>query len=239
VFFEMNPLEQFLVHIPEIETLLSYSFREKALLILAFTHRSFINEYRELAQEHNERLEFLGDSLLGFLIANYLYHKKHDLPEGELSHLRSRLVQASACYKYVETLGVAKYVLLGKGERLGDQRGRDSIQANLFEAIIGAIFLDGGIDEVQAFLMNRFSSEFNTLLEKPEHNWKAELQDWAQRTHQQTPVYQLLSETGPDHQKHFVVAVHVAGQQMGTGEGSSKKEAQQKAAAQALSQLSL
>lgn len=235
----MNPLQQFLQSSPEIERQIRYVFKNKLLLVLAFTHRSFINENRELTQEHNERLEFLGDSVLGVLVAEYLYRQRADTPEGELSHLRSQLVQASACSRYIDKLGVTQYLLLGKGERMGDGRGRESIHADLFEAIVGAIFLDGGPDAARDFLLTNFGDDFVFLLEEPGRNWKAELQDWAQRTYQLTPIYQVLSESGPDHSKHFSVGVFINDKQIGTGQGLSKKEAQQEAAADALSRVVL
>src|SRR6516165_10463904 len=134
----MNTTENLVKNIPAIEASLNYTFHDRSLLLLAFVHRSYINEHREV-QQHNERLEFLGDSVLGLLIAEYLYKKLPDNPEGELSYLRSRLVEASSCVNFLQKIDVGKHILLGKGERMNDGRGRESILADLFEAIIGAI----------------------------------------------------------------------------------------------------
>lgn len=232
----MISLDQLMTHLPEIEAFLGYSFKQKNLLVLAFTHRSFSNESRTI-KEHNERLEFLGDSVLGMVIAEYLYQHLPSTPEGELSYLRSRLVEAGSCVTYFQQLDLEKYILLGKGERINAGRGRETILADLFEAIIGAIYLDGGLEEAKQFLFKHFSGHFEAILKTPIQNWKALLQDICQKTYQQTPVYEVLDESGPDHSKTFKVAVFVNQQEVGIGEGPSKKEAQQAAAKEALQQL--
>lgn len=219
--------------IPIIEERLGYTFSSKNLLLLAFVHRSFFNENRELVQEHNERLEFLGDAILDLLISEYLYRLLPDLPEGDLSRLRSRLVEASSCLLYIQKLQLDTFLLLGRGERMNDGRGRESILSDLFEALIGAIYLDGGFAAAKSFLFSHFEAEINSIIEQPKHNWKAQLQDYAQKKYQQTPVYEVLEAVGPDHSKSFVVSVLINGEQMGSGQGSSKKEAQQAAAEQA------
>lgn len=232
----MNDIEQLIENAKEIEVKLGYHFKDRSLLALAFIHRSYVNENREV-REHNERLEFLGDSVLGLLIAEYLYKYLPTTPEGELSYLRSRLVEASSCMLYVQKLDVEKYVLLGKGERMNDGRGRDSILADLFEGIIGAIFLDGGIDAASAFLFKNFTYEINEILKTPLSNWKAMLQDYCQKKYHITPVYEVIDQSGPDHSKTFTIAVIVNDEQLGVGKGSSKKEAQQGAAEDAMSRL--
>ncbi|MGE3954221.1 MAG: ribonuclease III [Parachlamydiales bacterium] len=233
----MNPLQEFQNNIGEIERRLGYLFHDKQLLEMAFTHRSFINEHRELTAVHNERLEFLGDAVLGMIISAYLYELGPQMPEGELSLLRSRLVEAAACADYTAELGVGDHLLLGKGERIHATRGRDSMHANLFEAIVGAIYLDGGLEVTKHFLFTHFGPTFADRIANPAQNWKAELQDYTQRTHGTTPEYRLLAEEGPDHAKTFVVAVFVQGEKLGQGEGPSKKEAQQLAAKEAMEEL--
>lgn len=232
----MNTIEDLMKHASEIETKLGYKFKDLNLLALAFVHRSYINENRTISA-HNERLEFLGDSVLGMLIAEYLYRQLPFTPEGDLSYLRSRLVEASSCMTYLQKLDVGRHILLGKGERMNDGRGRDSILADLFEAIVGAIYLDGGLEAVRNFLFANFSPEFATILQTPLRNWKALLQDYCQKKYQRTPVYQLEEAVGPDHSKIFKISVIINDQQVGQGEGSSKKEAQQAAAEQALLKL--
>ncbi len=218
----------------EVEEKIGYTFRNKDLLNLAFIHRSYWNENRELVIGHNERLEFLGDSVLGLMVAEYLYQKLSTTPEGILSDLRANLVEASSCVLYVKKLALGDYILLGKGEQTNVGKGRDSILADLFEAVVGAIYLDGGYEPVQAFFFNKFADEIKGILEKPTRNWKAELQEFSQREFQQTPSYKVVEESGPSHRKFFKVAVFVGEKKVGEGEGSSKKEAQTKAAANAL-----
>lgn len=235
----MNAMEQLNQHIAEIETKLGYVFRDKSLLRLAFTHCSFVNEYRDLGNEHNERLEFLGDSVLNLVIADHLYKSFPKVPEGELSLGRSQLVDAESCLRYILKLDVGSYLVLGKGERRNDGRGRDSILANLFEAIVGAIYLDSDLQQVHNYLVGTFTSDFKTILQLPKQNWKALLQDHTQRKTQQSPRYEVISEVGPDHNKSFEIAVFVGDREIGRGSGASKKEAQQAAAADASSRLGL
>lgn len=233
----MNAIEQLIEHAPAIESTLGYSFRDRSLLALAFIHRSYVNEHRDVPQ-HNERLEFLGDSILGMLIAEHLYRHLPTTPEGELSYLRSRLVEASSCVMYVQKLHLEKHILLGKGERMNDGRGRETICADLFEAIFGAIYIDGGLEAARAFLFNNFSEEINAILKTPLRNWKAVLQDYCQKNFQKAPSYTVLEEVGPDHSKTFTISVSINEQELGRGTGSSKKEAQQAAAGDAVAKLS-
>jgi ribonuclease-3 len=234
----MNTLENLVKNIPEIESKLNYIFHDRSLLLLAFIHRSYINEHREVHQ-HNERLEFLGDSILGLLMAEYLYKKLPDHPEGELSYLRSRLVEASSCVTFLQKIDIGEHILLGKGERMNDGRGRESILADLFEAIIGAIYLDGGLNAAYHFIFNNFLTEIEATLKTPFSNWKALLQDYCQKKYQQPPIYQVLEESGPDHSKKFVISVMVGDKEYGSGIGASKKEAQQSAAENAMKRINL
>lgn len=234
----MNAVDELLKAFPLIEAKLDYTFRNQSYLILAFVHRSFINENRDITQ-HNERLEFLGDSILGLIIAEYLYKQLPSMPEGDLSYLRSRLVEASSCVAFVQKLDLEKYLLLGKGEKMNDGRGRDSILADLFEAIIGAIYLDGGIEAARHFLFKNFAEEIGAILKTPLRNWKAILQDYCQKKYQQPPSYNVLEEFGPDHSKMFTIAIMLNNHELGKGTGASKKEAQQAAAADAYSRFKI
>lgn len=236
--YYMSNIQELLHHASYIESKIGYSFKDRSLLALAFVHRSFVNENRD-AVNHNERLEFLGDSILGMLIAEYLYCHLPFTPEGELSSLRSRLVEASSCVAFVQKLNLEKHLLLGKGERMNDGRGRESILADLFEAIIAAIYLDGGIEAARHFLFYNFTAEIQAIIKTPIRNWKALLQDHCQKSFQQAPFYQVLQESGPDHSKIFRISVLIHDKPLGYGEGSSKKEAQQAAAADALAKLNL
>jgi ribonuclease III len=225
----MNNMEHLIKKIEEIEKKIDYIFLDRSLLMLAFVHRSFLNE-NKLTREHNERLEFLGDAVLGLIISHYLYTTLPDIPEGDLSYLRSRLVEASSCVHYIQKLDLDSYILLGKGERRNAGRGRTSILADLFEAVVGAIFLDRGLQAVESFLFNHFSKDFEKIIKTPLRNWKAMLQDYSQKKYQQTPFYQLEEASGPDHSKLFEISVFINNEKIGTGKGASKKEAQQAAA---------
>lgn len=236
----MQTIRELMQATSQIEGRLHYVFKDPSLLALAFVHRSFLNENRDV-KEHNERLEFLGDSILGLIVSDYLYRMLPGTPEGDLSFLRSRLVEAPSCVHYVQKLQVEEFLLLGKGERM-DGRGRASIMADLFEALVGAIYLDGGLDEAKRFLFGHFAGEMESILKMPISNWKAMLQDYCQKHFQQTPVYEVVSESGPDHNKRYRVKVLIQqgepgqelGQELGQGEGNSKKAAQQAAAEDAM-----
>lgn len=233
----MNPIEDLEQKYPEIEERLCYSFNDKKLLFTAFVHRSFFNEHRDEVKEHNERLEFLGDTVLGLIVSEFLYKQFPLRPEGELSHLRAQLVEGGACASYVQKLQLGEFMLLGKGERTNEGRGRDTILSDLLEALMGAIYLDGGIEAAKAFFLKNFAPDVNSLLKEPLRNWKAELQDYSQKRYQRPPVYKITAETGPDHSKVFQVTVFLGEQPLGKGEGSSKKEAEQAAAENALKSL--
>lgn len=221
----------------EIEEKIGYRFKDRQFLLLSFIHRSFWNEHKEKLPGHNERLEFLGDSVLGLLISEYLYQKFPELPEGVLSDLRSQVVKAESCALFVQKLDIGEFLLLGKGEQMNVGRGRDTMLADLFEAIIGAIYLDQGFDAAKQFFFSNFGREVEEIVSTPIRNPKAELQDYAQKTFGKVPHYEVLEETGPSHQKHFRIAVFINEKMVGQGEGSSKKEAQSAAAKQALENL--
>ena len=218
----------------EIEKKISYTFQDRKLLELAFTHRSYWNENKETCEGHNERLEFLGDSILGMIVAEHLYKTLPHADEGVCSKMRAQIVAADACAAHVQKLNVESYLLLGKGERMNSGKGRESIMADLFEALLGAIYLDSDYERVKKFFFTNFLAEIIARIEMPARNWKAELQDYAQKEFQETPTYSVLTEEGPPHQKEFLVAVLVHGKQVGEGKGSSKKEAQIEAARIAL-----
>lgn len=217
-----------------IEKRLGYVFHNKELLFLAFTHRSFFNENRSEVKDHNERLEFLGDSVLGLILSEYLYKHLPSQSEGHLSHLRAHLVGAESCASYTHFLHLEEFLLLGRGESINVGRGRERILADLFEAVIGAIFLDGGLLVAEKFFLSHFSEMLDTAMQKPLRNWKAELQDYSQKKYQKPPDYEVLEEKGPAHNKTFFISVHIGGEEIGQGEGASKKLAEQAAAEDAL-----
>ena len=176
----MNRIQSLTQHLSEIEKKLGYTFHDRSYLTLAFIHRSYINE-NKMVDQHNERLEFLGDAVLGMLMSDYLYRHFPSTPEGDLSYLRSRLIEAGSCVEYIRSLDIAHYILLGKGEQMNGGRGRDSILADLFEAVIGAIYLDGGVESTRKFIFEKFKTQIDLILKTPLKNWKAILQDFCQK----------------------------------------------------------
>ncbi|HEY2811427.1 MAG TPA: ribonuclease III [Rhabdochlamydiaceae bacterium] len=233
----MNPVEKLLAQASLVEERIKYTFFDKNLLKLAFVHRSFFNEHRHIVDQHNERLEFLGDSVFGLIISDYLYAELPIETEGHLSHLRSQIVEAGSCVQMLQKLNIAEFVLLGRGESMNDGRGRETILADLFEALIGAIYLDGGLEKAKIFFFDHFEKDIQAHLSTPIRNWKAELQDYSQKKYQKPPVYKVIKEIGPDHSKVFHVIALIEERQVGEGTGSSKKEAAQSAAEDALRNL--
>ncbi len=230
-------LDRLRKNLPLIEEKLGYSFKNSDLLILAFTHRSFVNEHRQLVETHNERLEFLGDAVLGLVVSAFLYERLPDYSEGPLSQFRSRIVDAQACAYYLQKLLLPEYILLGRGESLTEGKAKTSILADAFEAIVGAIFIDGGMAMAKGFLLTHFQDDMEVVMGTPSRNYKAELQDYSQKKFRQAPLYKVMLETGPDHAKVFHISVWVDDKEVGMGIGESKKEAEQRAAFEALGHL--
>jgi ribonuclease III len=230
----MTYYEEIKENLPLIEKKIGYVFRDKSYLINAFIHSSFINENKECSFPSNERLEFLGDSILNLLVAQHLFTQYPEMSEGELSPARSSIVAAAACSNYITQLDVHEYLLLGKGEKTTIHSRKSSIYADLFEALLGAIYLDGGFEAASFFFFSHFEKEVAKMSSSPESNFKAQLQHLIQKTMKCVPIYELTREEGPDHEKLFSVSVSANGTLLGTGKGKSKKEAEQKAAAIAL-----
>lgn len=224
--------------IPRIEALLGYEFANKELLALAFVHRSYYNEHRQEMSSCNERLEFLGDSVLGLIAGEFLFHLLPEESEGMLSSLRAQIVDAPACAGYVQKLSLQDWILLGRGEKMNEHRGKETIQADFFEALMAAVFLDGGFLKAKEFFEKHFFRDLLQVISEPSRNWKAELQDFVQRKIQKPPIYQVVEETGPDHHKKFIVAVFMDEQEIGRGSGSSKKQAEAQAAKDAMVKFS-
>ena len=226
------------LNLEEFERKIAYTFSDKNLLILALTHSSYANETKKGSHENNERLEFLGDAVLGFVSADYLYRKHPDLPEGELTRIRAALVCEESLHEVAQSLHLGDFLMLGKGEESGGGRRRPSILADAVEAVLAAVYLDGGIDKVRA-LIHRIllEKEQEEVVENRRRDCKTELQELVQRKPNQVLHYEPVSESGPDHAKVFAVAVTLNGQVIGLGSGHSKKEAEQSAARAALEQL--
>ncbi|HUS26298.1 MAG TPA: ribonuclease III [Nevskiaceae bacterium] len=213
---------------------LGVTFDNIDLLVTAFTHRSYVNEHKKTVKEHNERLEFLGDAVLELVVTEYLYGNFTE-PEGILTNWRSSLVRTESIGAAASRFGFEPMLRLSRGERRGSERGRAQILANSFEAVVGAIYLDKGYGAAKAFITKSILVTFKDILKNG--TWldaKSHLQEVAQSVEGHTPVYKVLSEEGPDHDKIFTVGVFVNGKLKGKGTGPSKQIAQQQSAETAL-----
>ena len=215
-----------------LEEKLGYTFRDPALLENALTHSSCANESRGKLQS-NERLEFLGDSILGMVVAEHLFRNHPELPEGELTRTRAALVCEESLVEVAKVLGLGDYLKLGKGEEAGGGRNRPSIRADAVEAVLAAVYLDGGIGSARKIIQKYILSREVAGLTKP-RDYKTALQEQVQRENGQVLAYRLVGEEGPDHNKRFFVEVTLNGKGVGQGSGRSKKEAEQMAAKAAI-----
>ncbi len=211
---------------------LEYTFRDVRLLDNALTHSSFANE-GEGRSPSNERLEFLGDAVLGFITANELFCKENSA-EGELTKLRASVVCEKALYSYSQQLGIGPYLRLGKGERLSGGAERPSILADAFEAIVAAIYLDGGLEPAKKLVLRFVIPEANNQRRRHFKDYKTTLQEIIQQNPEERLEYVLTGASGPDHNKRFTVQLYLNSNVIGTGKAKSKKEAEQQAARQAL-----
>ena len=214
----------------ELQQVLHYQFKNPALLRIALTHTSYANESKVPAT-HNERLEFLGDSVLSVVAADYLFHQS-DRPEGELTRMRASLVSEDALFQFAREIELGEYLRLGHGEELGGGRTRPSVVSDAFEAVIAALYLDGGLEAARRFILP-FLSEGKTA----EEDYKTRLQEVVQQDPGAKLTYVVEDETGPDHAKQFTVGVFCNGRRLAGGVGRSKKAAEQHAAQQALRSL--
>ena len=221
----------------QLETIIGYKFKNPKLLETALTHTSYANESRTPVQ-HNERLEFLGDSVLQIVSADYLFHAYADRPEGDLTRIRSSLVSEGALFQFAQEINLGEYLRLGRGEERCGGRTRPSVVSDAFEAVIAALYLDGGMEAARA-LIHRvlLDKEQEEAVEERRRDYKTELQELVQRRSNQTLHYEMIGATGPDHAKLFTCAVLLNGQMAGTGTGKSKKEAEPAAARAALQAL--
>ena len=220
----------------KLEQGLGYTFRNKALLENALTHSSYANENRERHLPDNERLEFLGDSILGFVVAEYLYRNFPDKPEGELTRIRADLVCERNLAEAAATVELGSYLLLGHGEEQGGGRKRDSIVSDAMESVIAASFMDGGFAAAKEIIDRLILS--NIPKGRPRNfDYKTAFQELVQRKKDQQIHYELTGESGTDHDKHFEVEVLLNGKAVGHGVGSSKKRAEQAAAEAAIEAL--
>ena len=217
------------------ETKIGYTFTDKRLLESAFTHRSYLNENKGADLEHNERLEFLGDAVLELVVTEFLYAKYPEKPEGELTAFRAALVNTQSISDAGTNLGMNEYLLLSRGESKDTGRARMIILANAFEALIGALYLDSGYDTAKKFIADQlFHKTDDVVANKLWQDAKSKLQEIAQEKSGVTPTYQVVSQSGPDHDKTFLVGAFIGTEKLATGGGRSKQEAEQDAAQKAL-----
>ena len=222
----------------KLEQKLQYTFRNPALLAEALHHSSYANEHRGGGVTSNERLEFLGDAILGFVTAEHLFKTYGQLPEGDLTRIRAALVCEQSLYEVARQLELGQYLKLGKGEESGGGRQRQSILADAVEAVFAAIYLDSDIQSISAIIHRVLLDRADAHVVEERKDYKTTLQELVQREEGRTLTYQLAGESGPDHNKTFRFEVLINGQRAGAGEGHSKKEAEQAAARDALAQLS-
>lgn len=222
----------------DLEAALNITFTDKSLLIRALTHRSYLNEAAYPAALDNERLEFLGDAVLDFLTGESLYHRFPEMREGELTNLRSALVKRDTLARFAREINLGEYMFIGKGERAAGGHRRVPLLAGAFEALIGALYLDQGLEAVKTFWL-RFADPYLERIVRGRlaKDAKSLLQELSQAAFQLKPMYHLISESGPDHAKEFVVEVRVGERVLGIGHGHTKQGAEQEAASAALAAL--
>lgn len=222
----------------KLQKLLRIKFKNPKILEQAFNHRSYLNEVKQNLQS-NERLEFLGDSVLSLVISNYLFSARSQDAEGELTNLRAYIVKTKSLAEAAQKLNLGKYLQLSRGEEIGGGRDNPQLLANTYEAMLGAIYLDLGMEVVQKVIKETLLSNFEKELRLgPPKDAKSNLQEIVQEKFKQSPSYKILDTKGPDHAKQFSVAVYIKGKQYGQGQGHSKQIAEEVAATQALQRLS-
>lgn len=218
----------------DLQNKIGYQFKNPALLNEALTHSSYANEHKSQHIKYNERLEFLGDSVLSIVVSDYIYKNCPELPEGELTKLRASLVCEKSLYEFAKKIDLGKYLILSKGERHNGGADRPSILSDAFEALIAAIYIDGGFPPASKHILNFVIPAIKNSKKKKINDYKTTLQEIIQKNPGEKLEYVLVKESGPDHNKHFIVEVHLNSNVIGKGGGRSKKEAEQQAAREAL-----
>jgi len=222
---------------PALEAALGYRFRDGALCQTALTHTSWLNETAAEGRSDNERLEFLGDAVLALVISDLLMRRLPTRAEGELTRMRAGLVSEGGLARAASSIDVGRWILLGKGEERTGGRSRPSILADAFEALMGAVYLDGGLAAAAEVAARLFDPMLTDVEQHARLDYKSRVQERAQALWQVAPVYEVVGEAGPDHDKRFEVSLSLCGREYGRAGGRSKKEAEQAAAAQALAKL--
>lgn len=229
----MENNENYEKNLEDFEKKINYTFKEKNLLFVALSHSSFANEKRKL-RHSNERLEFLGDSVLSIVVSQYLFEHFTHLPEGELTKIRASLVCEKSLYEFAKEIDLGEYLFLGKGEENTGGRERTSILADAFEAVIAAVFLDGGLEAAKKHILRFIPKDIDSRKSVSFSDHKTILQEIIQKNPEEKVEYKLVGQSGPDHNKAFKVQVCLNSNVIGTGIGKSKKEAEQMAAKEAL-----
>lgn len=218
----------------ELEDKIGYHFKNHELLTTALTHSSYANERKSQHIKYNERLEFLGDAVLSLVVSDYIFKNCPHDPEGELTKLRASLVCEKSLFEFAKQINLGRYLMLSKGERNNGGAERPSILSDAFEALIAAVYIDGGIEPARKHILNFVVPAIKNSKKKQVKDYKTTLQEIIQKNPGEKLEYVLVSESGPDHNKHFVFEVHLNSNVIGKGGGKSKKEAEQQAAREAL-----
>ena len=222
-------------HVESVERKLDIVFKDKALLEQALVHKSFAAENPQWANKHNERIEFLGDAVLELIVSDHLFGAHQDSPEGDLTNWKSILVNTKMLSMVATQLKISEHISLSRGERMSEGAKKESILANTTEAIIGALYLDQGYEAAKDLVTRIILSREDEMLSKAmDYNPKGRFQEEAQRNDGVTPTYKVLEESGPDHNRHFVVGAYIDDTLIAQGEGSSKQEAEAEAARESL-----
>lgn len=229
IAYYLSPITNTMSNLKDLQKKIGVTFKDEGLLNTAFVHRSYINEHKSV-KSHNERLEFLGDAVLELVVTEHLYNN-YDNPEGDLTNWRSALVKTESISEAASKLGFEDYLKMSRGERASSGRSRQLILANSFEAVVGAIYLDQGYEVAKKFISENIIEKLNKIIEQKLYiDPKSLFQELAQDHEGLTPRYEVISETGPDHDKIFEIAVKVGNKVWGKGKGASKQLAQQEAA---------
>ncbi len=222
-----------------LQSSLAYRFQNARLLEEALTHKSYVNEQKAVTLPHNERMEFLGDAVLSLLVSEHLTSLLPNSTEGALSKLKARLISEKVLAQVARRLALGHSLKLGRGEERSKGRDKDSLLADALEAVIAAVYIDGGLDQVRCVVTNLFASEYSHVATQHYRpgadDYKTQFQEWCQKRFESLPQYAVVGESGPDHDKRFVVELTVQGTVVGRGSGRTKKEAEQVAAKEALS----
>jgi len=221
--------------ISHLENSLGYCFRDKKIFLEALTHKSFFHENPDKADAYNERLEFLGDSVLGFVIVEYIFLSDYKLTESVMAKTKSYLVKESVLSEIAKAISLGKYLRLGKGEEVTGGRTKRSLLADAVEALLGAVYIDGGYEKARSLIIRLFKEKIDAIILSGEfHDFKTELQEKTQLLFSTIPEYKIIRQEGAEHKKLFTIEVYIEGERYGDGTGKSKKEAETLAAKEAL-----